>query len=58
MEKEKTMVGLKIFEDFIGSDYSKDTEECLYIYSEDIKHKYMTQLKYIFEIINPEICIQ
>ena len=53
MEKERQL-GLKIFEDFIGSDYSKDTEECLYIYSEDIKHKYMTQLKYIFEIINPQ----
>ena len=53
MENER-QIALKIFEDFIGSEYSKDIEECLYIYSEDIKHKYISQLKYIFEIINPQ----
>ena len=53
MEDER-QIALKIFDDFICSDYSKDIEECLYIYSEDVKHKYISQLKYIFEIINPQ----
>ena len=53
MDNERK-IGLKVFEDFIGKEYSQDIEECLYIYSDDIKHKYMSQLKYIFEIINPK----
>ena len=53
METER-QIGFKIFEDFIGTDYSTDIEECLYIYSDETAHKYMTKLKYIFEIINPK----
>jgi len=56
MENER-QIALKIFDEFIGNDYSKDIEEFLYIYTEETKHKYISQLKYIFEIINPQSAV-
>lgn len=53
MEEERK-IGVKILEDFIGKTHSKNIEGCLYTYSDETKHKYMSKLKYIFEVINPK----
>lgn len=53
MEEERQLC-IKICNDFIGKTYSKTIEKCIYDYSNESKYKYMTKLKYIFEIINPK----
>lgn len=53
MEQERQLC-IKLCNDFIGKNYSKNIEKELFEYSEEIKSKYMTKLKYIFQIVNPK----
>lgn len=52
--EEQRQLCIQICNDFIGKTHSKNIEKCLYEYSEDSYSKYMTKLKYIFQIINPK----
>ena len=52
--EEQRQICIQICNDFIGKTHSKNIEKCLYEYSEDSCSKYMTKLKYIFQIINPK----
>ena len=52
--EEQRKICIQICNDFIGKTHSKNIEKCLYEYSEDSYSKYMTKLKYIFQIINPK----
>ena len=43
-----------MIEQLLNKSLSKPIESELYIYSNNIKHKYITKMKYIFEIIHPK----
>tara|TARA_B100001996_G_C18496356_1_gene529687 strand:+ start:208 stop:672 length:465 start_codon:yes stop_codon:yes gene_type:complete len=56
MDTERKLC-ITMIDKFLNKKLSKPIEKCLFEYANDTKHKYMTKLKYIFEIINPDSCI-